>query len=49
MQGDPVPASVGGRLVMLACFGVGLVLIASLAGTVGAYLLEERRERQPPG
>jgi voltage-gated potassium channel len=44
-QGDPVPQSPVGRLVMLAGFAVGLVLVATLAGTVGAYLLEERRER----
>lgn len=45
MQGDPIPESAAGRLVMLAGFAVGLVLIAALAGTVGAYLLEDRRER----
>ena len=45
MQGDPVPTSMVGRLIMLAGFAVGLVLVATLAGTVGAYLLEERRER----
>ena len=44
-QGDPVPATPVGRLLMLAGFAVGLVLVATLAGTVGAYLLEERRER----
>ena len=44
-QGDPVPVSALGRLLMLAGFAVGLVLVATLAGTVGAYLLEERRER----
>jgi len=45
MQADPVPETALGRLVMLGAFATGLVLIASLAGTVGAYLLEERRER----
>ena len=45
MQGDPVPESALGRIVMLAAFAVGLVVIATLAGTVGAYLLEDRRER----
>lgn len=45
MQGDPVPSTAGGQLVMLAAFVVGLVVIAALAGTVGAYLVEERRER----
>jgi voltage-gated potassium channel len=49
LQGDPVPTSTGGRLVMLAGFAFGLVLIASLAGTLGAFLIEgghERRSRQ---
>lgn len=45
LQADPVPQSVGGRLAMLAGFAFGLVVVASLAGTVGAYLVEERRER----
>ncbi len=44
-QGDPVPETAAARLTMLAGFAVGLVLVATLAGTVGAYLLEERRER----
>ncbi|HVM18126.1 MAG TPA: ion transporter [Gaiellaceae bacterium] len=45
LQGDPVPHSVGGRIAMLAAFAFGLVVVASLAGAVGAYLVEERRER----
>jgi voltage-gated potassium channel len=45
MQGDPVPETAFGGVVMLSGFAVGLVLIASLAGIVGAYLLEDRRER----
>ena len=45
-QGEPVPETAIGRLVMLVGFAVGLVLVASLAGIVGAYLLEERRERE---
>lgn len=45
LQTDPSPATTAGRLVMLGAFAVGLVLVATLAGTVGAYLLEERRER----
>lgn len=49
LQGDPVPASTGGRIVMLAGFAFGLVLIASLAGTVGAFLIEGRRERPGAG
>lgn len=49
LQGDPVPVTAIGRLVMLVAFAVGLILVASLAGTVGAYLLEERRERNEIG
>ena len=30
---------------MLAGFAYGLVVVAALAGTIGAYLVEERRER----
>ena len=45
LQADPVPAGVGGRIAMLAGFALGLVVVASLAGTVGAYLVDERRER----
>lgn len=45
MQADPVPASIGGRIVMLAGFAFGLIVIASLAGTIGAFLIEDRRER----
>ncbi|HEV2061724.1 MAG TPA: hypothetical protein VGR12_02635, partial [Solirubrobacteraceae bacterium] len=45
MQADPVPETPVGRLLMIAGFAVGLVVVAALAGTVGAYLLEERRER----
>ena len=45
LQADPVPESVGGRIAMLAGFGFGIVVVATLAGTIGAYLVEERRER----
>ena len=45
LQADPVPASLGARLAMLVGFAFGLVIVASLAGTVGAYLVDERRER----
>ncbi|MBD0291474.1 MAG: ion transporter [Thermoleophilia bacterium] len=45
LQGDPVPGTAGGRMAMLAGFVFGLVVVASLAGTIGAYFLEERRER----
>ena len=40
MQGDPTPESVGGRLVMTFGFGVALVLVASLAATLGAFLVD---------
>lgn len=45
MQADPVPESIGGRIVMLAGFAFGLIVVASLAGTIGAFLVEDRRER----
>jgi voltage-gated potassium channel len=45
LQGDPVPVSVGGRIVMILAFVAGLVLITSLAGTIGAFLIDDRRER----
>ena len=45
MQADPVPESAGGRIVMILGFTLGLILIASLAGVVGSFLVEERRER----
>ena len=45
MQADPVPESVGGRIVMLFGFVLGLILIASLAGTVGSFLVDQRREQ----
>lgn len=45
MQADPVPESVGGRIVMLLGFVLGLILIASLAGVIGSFLVDERHER----
>ncbi len=51
LQADPVPESAAGRVVMLAGFLYGLVVVASLAGVIGAYLVDERRERaerEPP-
>lgn len=44
-QGDPVPSSVGGRLVMIAGFAFGVVVVAALAGAIGAFLVDDRRER----
>lgn len=45
LQGDPLPTSVGARLVMLVGFVFGLVVIATLAGSAGAFFVDERRER----
>ncbi len=45
LQADPVPVTVGGRLAMLVAFAFGVVVVATLAGTIGAFLVEERRER----
>lgn len=44
-QGDPVPTSTGAHVVMLAGFGCGLAVIATLAGALGAHLVEARGER----
>lgn len=44
-QGDPVPQTVGGRLTMLTGFAFGLVVVAALAGAIGAFLIDDRRER----
>lgn len=46
LQSDPVPASVGGRIAMILGLLVGLVLVASLAGVVGSFLVESGRERR---
>ncbi len=48
LQGDPVPKSTGAHLVMLTGFAVGLVLVASLAGVIGSFLVEGQRERVAP-
>ena len=45
LQGDPVPATAVARIAMLFGFAFGLVIVATLAGTVGAFLVDERRER----
>jgi voltage-gated potassium channel len=41
-QGDPVPESAIGRLLMDVGFMLGLVLFATLAGALGAYFLGSR-------
>ncbi|HSI79219.1 MAG TPA: ion transporter [Solirubrobacterales bacterium] len=45
LQGDPVPESVGGQVAMIVGFVIGLIVVASLAGVIGSFLIEERRER----
>ena len=45
LHADPTPASTGGRIAMLVGFAVGAVVVASLAGMVGAFLVDDRRER----
>lgn len=44
-QGDPVPQTLGGRLVMVGGFAFGVVVVAALAGAIGAFLVDDRRER----
>ena len=44
-QGDPVPRSAGGRVAMIAGFAFSVVVVASLAAAIGAFLVDERRER----
>lgn len=44
-QADPVPVSLGGKLAMLLGFVFGLTVVAALAATIGAFLVEGRRER----
>ncbi len=45
LQGDPVPQSTGARVTMLGGFVFGLIVVASLAATIGAYFVDDRRER----
>ena len=45
-QGDPVPENAAAHLVMIVGFAWGVVVFASIAGSVGAYFLEDRRERE---
>jgi hypothetical protein len=49
MQADPVPVRWGARTAMLLAFLCGLVIIASLAGSLGSFLLESRQERPDAG
>lgn len=45
-QGDPVPQSLGAHLAMLAGFAWAIVVFATAAGSLGAFFLDERRERE---
>lgn len=42
MQGDPTPASIGGRVTMLAGLLWGLVVLGALAASVGTYVVDRR-------
>lgn len=44
LSADPRPVSTGAEVAMLAGFVFGLVVIASLAGTLGAFFLDSRAE-----
>ncbi len=51
--GDPVPRSLGAHLAMLVGFVWAVVVFATLAGSLGAFFVDQRRERaeleSPPG
>ncbi|HZG37002.1 MAG TPA: ion transporter [Gaiellaceae bacterium] len=42
---DPVPVTVGARLAMIFAFVVGVAVTGSIAATLGAWFIDERRER----
>ena len=42
MQGDPMPVTIPGRLTMLAGFMWGLVVLGTLAASVGSYVVGKR-------
>ncbi len=44
-QGDPVPESAAAHVAMLVGFAWGVVVIATLAGSLGAFFLDDRAER----
>jgi voltage-gated potassium channel len=44
-QGEPVPESTGAHLVMLVGFAWGVVVFATVAGSLGAFFIDDRRER----
>jgi voltage-gated potassium channel len=44
LQADPTPSDTWARLVMLGGFGWGLIILGSVAGTVGSFLVDRRTE-----
>lgn len=44
-QADPVPSSVGARIIMVVAFVFGVAVVGSTAATLGAWFVDERRER----
>lgn len=44
-QAEPVPSTAAGRVVMNLGFVLGLTVVAALAGTLGAWFIDARRER----
>ncbi len=44
LQGDPTPTTAGARIVMLLGFAFGLIVVASLAASIGAFLMEHHQE-----
>jgi voltage-gated potassium channel len=44
-QGDPVPESAVAHVAMLVGFAWGVAVFATVAGSLGAFFVDERRER----
>ena len=44
-QGDPVPATTGAHVAMLVGFAWGVLVFATIAGSLGAFFVDDRRER----
>ena len=44
-QAEPVPASVGAQIAMIVGFVLGTTVVAAVAATLGAWFVDERRER----
>jgi hypothetical protein len=48
-QADPVPTTLGGRMVMIVGFILSTAVVAAVAATLGAWFVDERRERAARG